>query len=409
MIMRDRTAEKQAAREWDELLQRERAARADADRANQTKDSFLAAVSHELRTPLNAILGWAHLLSVGHLSAEQAARAIQTIERNAKAQARLIDNLLDASRIMTGKLELDVHALTLSSVVTAAVESVHHEADAKHVRLTLESGDDPGPIEGDATRLQHVVVSLLANAIKFTPPHGAITVRVARTDHEGELTVRDTGDGMSAEALSHVFDRSYQGGEPGRNRPGLGLGLALARHIIEAHEGTMTAASDGEGKGATLTIRVPFALGRRMAADLKAAPASAEEAPLPALVGLCALVVEDQPDSRELLDAVLARCDVRVCAVDSVRDALEALDTHQVDVIISDICLEGKDDGLTFMRRVRERSPEKQGTVPAIAVSAYASAADRTRALEAGYQKHLAKPLHPAEVIAAVAALVRLG
>jgi signal transduction histidine kinase/CheY-like chemotaxis protein len=407
-IMRDRKKEKRAARQRDALLHRERAARADAERANQTKDAFLAAVSHELRTPLNAILGWAHLLSAGHLSAGQAARAIQTIERNAKAQARLIDDLLDASRIMTGKLELDVHPLTFSSVVTAAVESVQHEADARHVRLMLESTDDPGPIEGDATRLQQVVVKVLANAIKFTPAHGAIMVRVGRTDREAELTVRDTGEGMSAQTLSHILDRSYQGGEPGRTRPGLGLGLALARQIVEAHEGTITAASDGEGKGATLTIRVPFALGRRTAANLKASPASAEDARPPGLAGLCALVVEDQPDSRELLDAMLTRCDVRVCAVDSVRDALVALDTHPVDVIISDIGLEGE-DGLTLMRRVRERSPERRGTVPAIAVSAYASAADRTRALEAGYQKHFAKPLDPAEVIAAVAALVRLA
>lgn len=404
--MRDRIAQKQAARERDELLQRERAARADAERANQSKDAFLAAVSHELRTPLNAILGWAHLLSSGHLSVEQAARAIETIERNAKAQARLIDDLLDASRINTGTLEIDVHPLTLSSVVTAAVPWVQHEADAKRVRLMLENADDPGPIEGDATRLQRVVVSLLANAIKFTPAQGVITVYIGRTDRQAELTVRDTGNGMSPAVLAHLFDRSNQRGEHSRARPGLGLGLALARHIIEAHQGTITAASDGEGEGATLTIRVPFAPGRRTATDPKETPAPAEEARLPALADLCALVVEDQPDSRELLEAVLARCDVRVCAVDSVREALEALDTQPVDVIISDIGLEGE-DGLTLMRRVRERSPERRGTVPAIAVSAYATAADRTRALEAGYQKHLAKPLDPAEVIAAVAALVR--
>jgi signal transduction histidine kinase/CheY-like chemotaxis protein len=406
-IMRDRTAEKQAAPERNELLRRVYAAHADAARANHAKDAFLTAVAHELRTPLNAILGWANLLSAGQLSQEKAARAIQTIERNAKAQAQLIDDLLDVSRIMSGKLELDVHPLNLSRVVTAAVKSVAQEAQTKHVRLSFSVADDLGPIEGDATRLQRVVVKVLANAIKFTPANGTITVSVGRADREAELTIRDTGEGMSAEALLHIFDRFYQGGEPGRNRPGLGLGLAIARHIIEAHGGTIAAASGGEGRGSTLTVRMPLACGRRIAADVSAKPAPPEEACPAALAGFCALVVEDQPDSREFMDAVLARCGVRVCAVDSVPDALEALDTHPIDVIVSDIGLEGE-DGLTLMRRVRERSPERRGKVPAIAVSAYGGPADRIRAFEAGYQTYIAKPLNPAEVIAAVAALVHL-
>jgi PAS domain S-box-containing protein len=407
-ILRDRTAEKQAAAERNELLQREHAARADAERAVQIKDAFLTAVSHEIRTPLNAILGWAHLLSAGDLSQENTGRAIQTIERNARAQAELIDDLLDLSRIMSGKLELDVRPVTLSRLVTAAVKSVEQEIQSKHVRLSLSHADDPAPIEGDATRLQRVVVKMLANAIKFTPPNGTIAVSVGRTDREAELSVRDTGDGMSAETLSHIFDRFYQGREHGRNRPGLGLGLTIARRIIEAHGGTIAAASGGEGKGSTLTVRLPFAGGRGMAADVTATSATPEEVCPAALAGFCALVVEDQPDSRELMDAVLARYGVLVCAVGSIPDALEALDTHPVDVIISDIGLEGE-DGLTLMRRVRERPPERRGSVPAIAVSAYSSVADRTRAFEAGYQAYIAKPLNPKEVIAAVAALVRVA
>jgi PAS domain S-box-containing protein len=407
-MMRDRTAEHQAAAERLELFHREHTARADADRANQTKDAFLAAVSHELRTPLNAILGWAHLLSAGHLSQEKTAHAIQTIERNAKAQAQLIDDLLDASRMMTGKLELDVHSLTFSSVVKAAVESVQPEADAKHVHVSLSSADDPEPIEGDANRLRQVVVKVLANAIKFTPVNGVIMVSVGHTDREAELQVCITGDGLSAEALAHLFDRFDQGGESGRIRPSVGLGLDIARRIIEAHGGTITAAGEDEGTGGTLTVRLPFALGRRTGAEVHGTPPSANEVCPPALAGRCALVVEDQPDSREFVDAVLVHCGMRVIAVDSVHEALEALDAKPVDVIISDIGLAGE-DGLTLMRRVRERPPERGGKVPAIAVSAYGGPADRTRALEAGYQTYIAKPLDPVDVIAAVSVLVRLA
>jgi CheY-like chemotaxis protein len=213
---------------------------------------------------------------------------------------------------------------------------------------------------------------------------------------------------MSEVAMSHIFDRLDPGGEPGRHRPGLRLGLATARDIVEAHGGTITATSRGEGQGSTVTVRVPFARGRRTAADVSATSAPQEEGCPAELAGVNALVVEDQPDSRELLEAVLVRCGMRVCAVDSVPDALEALDTHPVDIIISDIGLEGE-DGLTLMRRVRERPLEKGGSVPAIAVSAYGGPADRARAAEAGYQTYLAKPLNPAAVIAAMAVLLRLG
>jgi PAS domain S-box-containing protein len=403
-VMHDRAAGQRSADGRREPLHREYSAQAGADRANQTKDAFLAAVSHELRTPLNAILGWAHLLAEGHLGEGQAARAIHIIARNAKLQARVIDDLLDASRIMTDTLELDVHVLTWSSVVRAAVESVQPDASAKAVRVALSGTDDLEPIEGDATRLRRALVEVLANAIKATPANGVITVTVGRTDHEVELTVRDTGVGL--QTLSHIVDRKYQRGEPGHDRRELGLGLIVAGRIIEAHGGTIAAASEGAGTGTTFTIRLPSARDRQTAAEVRARAASPTKACPPALAGLCALVVEDQADSRELVDAVLGRCGMRVIPVDSVFAALEALDSHSVDVIISDIGL-ASEDGLTLMRRVRGRPASRGGTVPAIAVSAYDGADDRLLAEEAGYQTYLVKPLDPAEVIAAVAILVR--
>jgi PAS domain S-box-containing protein len=407
-VMRDRTADENAATGRHELLRRERVARAEADRANRTKEAFLAAVSHELRTPLNAILGWAHLLSDGHLRETQAARAIEIIERNAKAQARLIDDLLDASRMVSGALDLDVHVLTVSSVVRTAVESVQSEANAKSVHVVVWDAGDLEPIEGDAARLRRAMVEVLVYAITCTPANGAIAVRLGRTDREAQVTVRDTGDGLSPEALAHLFDRFDPGAKPERPRGGLGLGLAIARHIIEAHGGTIEAASEGEGKGTTLMLRMPFARGRQTGTDLRPTPVSPDEACPPGLAGRCALVVEDQPDSRDFVDAVLEQCGMRVIAVESVHEAVKALDVHSVDVIISDIGL-ATEDGLTLMRRVRARPPERGGSVPAIAVSAYRGATDRTRAIEAGYQTYLAKPLDPADVIAAVAALLRVA
>ena len=404
-LMRNRAADQRTGAERLELLRRLDIAQADAKRANQTRDTFLAAVSHELRTPLNAILGWAHLLSAGHLSHDKAVHAIETIERNAKAQAQLIDDLLDASRLMTGTLELDVHPLTLSSVVRAAIERVQPEADAKQVHLSLASADDRDRIEGDAVRLRQAVVKLLANAITFTPANGMITVNAEEHEGAAELRVRDTSEGLSAKVLSPALDPSHQGGEPERMGPGLGLGIA--RQIIEAHGGTIAAAREGAGPGTIVTVRLPFVPGRPTAAAVHAT-APANETCSAALVGRCALVVEDHADSQEFLDAVMTHCGMRVIAVDSVHDALEALDAQPVDVIISDIGL-ATEDGLALMRRVRELSPERGGRVPAIAVSAHGGPADRTRATEAGYQRYIAKPLNPAELITAVTALLGLA
>jgi CheY-like chemotaxis protein/anti-sigma regulatory factor (Ser/Thr protein kinase) len=293
-------------------------------------------------------------------------------------------------------------------VVQAAVEAVQLRADAKQLHLSLAGAEDPRPIEGDAARLQQVVVSLLTNAITFTPPNGSIMVSVGRTDGAEELIVHDTGQGMSAEVLSHIFDGFQQDRESRQHHAGLGLGLALARHVVEAHGGTIVVNSDGEGKGSTVTVRVPLALSRGTSPVANATVGMAQEECPPVLAGLCALVVEDQLDSRTLLDEVLTRCGVRVIAVDSAHDALQMLDSHSIDVIVSDIGLE-REDGLALMRRVRERPAERGGTVPAMAVSAYGGAADRARALEAGYQTYVSKPLAPAEVTAAVAALVRRG
>jgi signal transduction histidine kinase/CheY-like chemotaxis protein len=404
-VMRRRKAEKRSA-DPVELLRRERVARAEATRANRARETFLTAVSHELRTPLNAILGWAHLLATGQLRDDQTTRAGQIIERNAKAQAQLIDDLLDLSRIASGQFTVDRRPLVFSRVVEAAIEIVRPDLDAKHLQLSLSGAEEPGEIEGDVTRLQQVVLNLLANAIKFTPSRGTIAVRVRRTDRGMELTVHDTGQGISPKALAHIFDTFHGHHTPGPHGAGLGVGLAIARHILEAHSGTIVGQSEGEAQGATFTVRLPMALKRPPPRSVNAGPKAAEEECPPVLVGLCALVVEDQPDSRALLDAVLTRCGMRVIAVDSVPDALQALESHPIDVIISDIGL-GREDGLTLIRRVRERPSEKGGGVPAIAVSAYGGAADRTRALAAGYQTYVSKPLVPTDVTAAMAALLR--
>ena len=401
-IMRDTTLQKSAAAEREQLLQQQQAARADAERANRIKDDFLAIASHELRTPLNAILGWVRLLSSDHLDGVRSKRAIEIIERNAKAQAQLIDDLLDVSRIITGKLQLDVRPIVFRDVVHQAVESVAHVAEEKGVEIVVEVAETVR-IDGDAGRLQQVIWNLLSNAIKFTPAGGRVDVKLRSHDEGVELCVRDTGEGMASNELPLVFDRFRQAAHRRRTATGgLGLGLGIARHIVEAHGATIRAHSDGKGKGAVFTVDFPLATGVTPMNDVGelgvASPSSLE--------GRRLLVVEDKRDSRELLEVVFEECKMQVVGVDSARGALDALDRERFDVIVSDIGLPEGDDGLVLMRRVRERPADLGGLTPAIALTAYASATDRRRALAAGYQTFLTKPYEPTDLVAAVASLL---
>jgi len=402
-IMRDTTREKSAAAEREQLLQRELAARAEAERANRIKDDFLAIASHELRTPLNAMLGWARMLATDQLKGIRAKRAIEIIERNARAQAQLIEDLLDVSRIITGKLQLDVCPLMLRTVANEAVESLAHAARDKGVELVFDPPEEPGPIDGDAGRMQQVLCNLLSNAVKFTPAGGHVAMQLSRQGEFVNLTVRDTGEGMESSDLPLVFERFHQAAQRGRHtHGGLGLGLAIARHIVEAHGGSIRAQSDGLGKGSTFTVTLPLANGAWQATELDEldleCPASLE--------GRRVLVVEDKADSRALLETLFEACKMHVVAADSVRSALSAIGRERFDVIVSDIGLPDGEDGLDLMRMVRVLPSDAGALTPAIAVTAHASAADRTQALAAGYQSHVAKPFEPTELLAAVASLL---
>ena len=405
-IMHDTTAERHAALERDELLRRELFARDQAEAANRMKDEFLAMVSHELRTPLNAILGWSRMLGSGELDAARTQRAVETIERNARAQSQLVADLLDISRVVTGKMQLDVGPVSIQEILKTAAESVHHAVAAKHLSLSATITGEPAPVEGDAVRLTQVILNLLSNAIKFTPAGGVIEIGLDRGQDDVELTVRDSGQGIAPEELPHIFGRFHQAGPGRRSAGGLGLGLTIAQHIVQAHGGTIEARSEGEGRGATFIVRLPQARGiATLVEPLAASSLSHGMACPPELQGKVALVVEDQLDSQELVVSLLSHCGMRVRTATSVDGALGVLDAQPVDVIVSDIALVGEADGCELMRTVRTRSGPL-GRVPAVAVSAHASRDDRMRALDAGYELHLAKPLEPADLIKAVATLL---
>ncbi len=399
-------------REWAEqerarLLVLEQAARKQAEEANRTKDEFLATLSHELRTPLNAILGWAQVLRTGKLDPAAGARALETIERNARSQAQLIDDLLDVSRIITGKLRLDFKPVELRRIIDAALETVRPAADAKGILLDISIGPLASPVLGDADRLQQVIWNLLSNAIKFTPRAGRVEVRLREEGGNAVIRVSDSGIGIRPDFLPYVFDRFRQAdGSITRTHGGLGLGLSIVRHLVELHGGTAEVESTGEGEGATFTVRLP------LRAEL------AEDDPLDRtgvttpglfstpdlLAGVRVVVVEDEADTRELLALALQQCGAEVAAFGSVPEALASFELAVPDVLLSDIGVPGE-DGYSLIRKVRALEPALGGNVPAAALTAYARAEDRLRALDAGYQTHLAKPVDPAELIATVARL----
>jgi PAS domain S-box-containing protein len=399
-------------REQTRLLAREQAARAEAEAANRLKDEFLSTVSHELRTPLTSMLGWVQMLRSGRLAPEKRERALETLERNARVQAQLIEDLLDVSRIMSGRLRLEVASVDLVSVVEQALESVRPAADAKGIRLSVAPGS-AGTVLGDATRLQQVVWNLLSNAVKFTAEGGRVEVAVTRREAVVEVSVTDTGQGIPADFLPHVFERFRQAeAGPTRRYGGLGLGLSIVRHLVEMHGGSVRAASEGEGQGATFTVRLPLASPSRV--DVAPAPVEAEVLPAnaldqaPSLAGLSILVVDDAADTREMLTALLEGSGARVTVAASAREGLEALRATRPDMLVSDIGMPGE-DGYSLIRQVRALSPEEGGRTPSVALTAFARVEDRTRALLAGFQAHCPKPVAPLELLAVLGALAGRG
>jgi PAS domain S-box-containing protein len=391
------------------LFEESRRAREAADEANRAKDQFLAGISHELRTPLNAIVGWSNLMAGHALEPEKHSRAVDAIVRNASTMTHLIEDLLDISRIVSGKMRLETAPLDLVPVIDAAIEVVRSTADAKQIRIDCSLETDGQKAVGDATRLQQVAWNLLHNAVKFTPSGGVIRVRLRASDFGFELSVSDSGQGIDPQFLPHVFD-AFRQADIGiaRSGGGLGLGLAITRHIVEAHGGWIAAHSDGPGHGTTFVVRLPISPELAGARDEPRAAASAPFEPPRELDGRHVLVVDDDADTRTMIGAMLERCGTRVTAASSVVEALAAIEREVPDVIVSDIGMPSE-DGYDLIRRVRALPPDKGGNVPATALTAYARADDRRRALAAGYTAHLAKPVEPGELCAIVAALARLA
>ncbi|MGH7403204.1 MAG: PAS domain S-box protein [Candidatus Rokuibacteriota bacterium] len=405
-IARDITERKQIERERAELLGREQAVRAAAEAATAAKDRFVAVLSHELRTPLNAMLGWTRMLRTHNLDQATVARALEVIERNTLLQARLIEDLLDASRIVAGTLSLETRPVMVAAAVEGAIGAVRGAAEARGVRLESQIDMSAGPVRGDPTRLQQIVWNLVSNAIKFTPRGGRVDVALARRGAAAEISVRDTGEGISAEELPHIFDRSGVAHAGTQSHGGLGLGLSIVRHLVELHRGTVRADSAGPGQGAAFTVTLPVTdegAGDGTGADGTAAGDLAAS-PLPALDGVRVLVVDDEADARDLMRAVLAQSGAQVTVAATARGALEALGRAPFDVLVSDIAMP-EDDGYALIRAVRALDGERGGRIPALALTAYARIEDRAEAIAAGYQQHAAKPIEPAELAAAVAAL----
>ncbi|MBF2009477.1 MAG: PAS domain S-box protein [Chlorogloeopsis fritschii C42_A2020_084] len=445
-IMQDLTERKQAEEEREQLLLREQAARAEAEAANRSKDDFLAIVSHELRTPMTAILGWVGMLQTGRLDEAKAKDALETIERNANLQMQLIEDLLDISRIVQGNLSLNFGRVDLVEAIAQALEVVQPVADAKSIQIESALDTSVEPIWGDSDRLQQVVLNLLSNAIKFTPDGGRVEVRLSKglgtrdwglgreaEEQECEsrssfspcplpnaqIQVSDTGKGISPDFLPYVFERFRQADSTStRSSKGLGLGLAIARHLVELHGGTISAQSQGIGQGATFTVKLPLTVvpssedAQTNNTDQIQPPTIAEDvAPLdnpPKLDGLRLLIVDDEADTRKWISTVLQECGAEVIAVGSTGEALASLEQFIPDVLVSDISMPDE-DGYTLIRKIRGLEPEMGGRIPAVALTGYARVEDYRQAIEAGFQLHVAKPVRAVELVAVVASLGRMS
>jgi PAS domain S-box-containing protein len=407
-VARDVSLQKRIEREREEALARAEAAYRQVQEADRAKDEFLANLSHELRSPLTAIVGWATLLVNGRLRDEQAQRAYAAILRGAELQTQLVNDLLDVSRIITGKLRLNLEALDLPNAVQSAVDAIQPTAEAKGVRLQVTVDSGAVTVIGDPDRLQQIFWNLLSNAIKFTPKHGRVQALVERIDSHIEITVADSGIGINPELLPYIFDRFRQGESgPSRSYGGLGLGLAIVRYLVEQHGGTVRAHSRGEGQGSTFTVRLPVAPIKRSveAKDQAfARPDSLFDQPGPSLRQLRVLLVDDEYEAREAVSTILSGAEAEVRLAGSAAEALAILKEWRPDVLVSDIGMPGE-DGYTLIRKLRARSLEEGGNIPAVALTAYARTEDRLRALSSGYQMHVPKPVRPIELLTVIASI----
>jgi two-component system CheB/CheR fusion protein len=419
LVIEDITQQKQFEAERIQLLEQEQSARTAAERANRAKDEFLSILSHELRNPLNSLLGWSQLLRLKKLDEAKTQQALEAIQRAAQAQNLLIMDLLDVSRISTGSLRLDAEPINLIPVISAAIDVVHLSAEAKNIQIESRLNPDPKTLVGDPIRLQQVVWNLLSNSIKFTPPGGRIDISLDYSNFQAEIEVKDTGKGISPDFLPYVFERFRQAdGSRTKSNPGLGLGLAIVRHLVELHGGTMAVSSPGEGQGATFTVRLPLQTHLK-ASDIAAIEPVAPLAPpttpttldispsYPSLAGVRVLIVDDEPDIRQLFRLTLEECGAEVTEAESVRETLSIFRDRPggYDVLISDIGLP-EEDGYMLIRQIRELSPEAGGQIPAAALTAYTGEAEETAALAAGFQVHIGKPIEPDQLVSIVASLV---
>jgi PAS domain S-box-containing protein len=407
--IRDITERKRLEEERERLLARTQAAQAEAERANRLKDEFLATLSHELRSPLTMIIGWADMLGNSRLDPAASSKAVEVIRRSGRTQLRIVDDLLDVSRIITGKLRLKAQPVDLGTVIIAVVDGLRPAAEAKGIRFQLQLDSPAGQVSGDPDRLQQVAWNLVSNAIKFTPTGGLVTVSLRRVESHVELTVSDTGQGIAPEFLPHVFDRFRQADQTAtRVHSGLGLGLAIVRQLAELHGGTVRAESAGEGRGSTFTVSLPLAAAGGAKKDLEgvsqpAFPSAELDCP-PLLGGLRVLIVDDEAETLEMLQVILESCKADVSTAGSAAAALEAIKAEAFDVIISDIGMP-EADGYALIAKVWELERERGVKIPAAALTAYAGEEDRIRALRSGFQIHVPKPVSPKELVAVVANL----
>jgi len=412
-LVEDINDRKSAEAELALLLDSERSARAEAERVSRMKDEFLATLSHELRTPLNAIMGWSQILAEGGRDAQDMTEGLKTIERNARAQSQIMEDLLDMSRIISGKIRLNVQRLDLASIVQAAVDAVRPAADAKGIRLQVVLDSYAGPVSGDPTRLQQVFWNLLSNAMKFTPKDGRVHVVLERVNSHLEVNIIDTGEGIAPEFLPYVFDRFRQAdSSTTRRHGGLGLGLAIVKQLIELHGGSVRAKSPGQNRGTTFTVALPLTPVHPEpdpAPDRRHPRASTESLGRGAcaeIAGVSILVVDDEPDARALIQRFLEDCDAKVTTAASAAEAIKLVPELRPDVLVSDIGMP-VEDGYSLMRKVRALDPQHGGDTPAVALTAYARAEDRVNAVRAGFQHHVAKPVNPIELVAMIASLTK--